>query len=144
MPDEINVPLIIDCSNAVEYQDLVKHCWIGFESITIGGLMRINRVTCGDTLDVLLGLIDAGINLLNSIDWTVRAVITDSSKPPRLVKEGDRYKVVFEPDGCVALILQVQDAKGGLVTYLTPRDLDRFGQATWVPAWRLSGVAATP
>jgi len=131
--------LILDCSNATEYRDLIKHCWIGFDSITIGGLMHVNRNTVGDTLDVLLGLIDAGIELTKHLDWKVKARIVNSSNPPTLEKDGDNWKAIFVEDlGCVALILRVEKADGGLVTYLTPRDVDGFTQATWVPAWRLN------
>ncbi len=128
---------VLDCSNAMDHIDLVKHCWIGFDSITISGLMQINRNTCGDTLDVLNGLIEAGIELTKHLDWTVRARIVNSSKPPKLVKVGDDFKAEFEDDKekCVALILVVHTASGGVVTYLTPHDIDRFGSAEWVPSW---------
>jgi hypothetical protein len=126
---------VLDCTNAIDHAYLVKHLWIGFESITISGLMKINRQTCGDNLDVLNGLIEAGITLTNHLDWTVRARIVNSSKPPTLEKDGDRYRAKFEEDDCVALILVVHTADGGVVTYLTPREIDRFGSAEWMPSW---------
>lgn len=126
---------VLDCTNAIDHADLVKHCWLGFESITIGGLLQINRNTCGDTFDVLNGLINAGIHLNSRLDWTVRARIVSSSKPPTLEKFADGYRAKFEDDDCVALILAVQNAKGGLVTYLTPHDLDEYGMFEWVPSW---------
>lgn len=127
----------LDCTNATEYTELVKHCWIGFESITIGGLLKINRETCGDVLDVLNGLIDAGIDLFSRLDWTVSASIVNSSKPPTLEQVGGSHVVRWEADNCVALVLRVASAKGDTIVYLTPRDLDRHGQATWVPSWRI-------
>lgn len=137
-------PLLIDCRNALQYQELAKHCWVGFESCTISALMLINRQTGGDVLDVLNGLIDAEIELNRHLDWKVSAAIVETDKPPELVIEDNQLSVELSPEGgvaCITLILRVSDAEGRLVTYLTPKDLDQFGQSEWCPAWSLTDLA---
>ena len=132
---------VIDASNVMEHESLLTgHGWLLCDPVTISGLLKLNRDTCGDCLDVLNGLIEAGINLYSRLDWTVRAVVFENLPPIYLELARDsnnKRKMTINASGekCVCLVLKVCDGEGRLITYLEPHNLESFGQTEWVPSW---------
>ncbi len=126
-------------SNQAEY------VWLPWERVTLAELHARNRSGV-NVLDVLLGLADAGIDTFRRLDWSVTAVIVRTSGWPVLMRgeSGESGEAVARwpaDDGCVGLLLRVDDGQGRLATYLRPQDFDDMAQCMWVPAWTMSDLA---